>query len=230
MAELKTQVNKASVGTFLKSIKNPKKREDCIAISKLMEKVSKSKPEMWGKSIVGFGRRTYTYANGKTNEWMVIGFAPRAANIALYGLTVYTMTNGGLVDGDNDHLLKLGKFKKRGRLLVHQHIRGCERKRVGKNYQACLEAKKINMSAKHISYLVLALIAVILSGGMLRMINDAEGPNLLIVGVFAAVIFGASLAVNYFHSSNLVVTGKARLIIAVVVQIITTAILYFFLR
>ncbi len=86
------------------------------------------------------------------------------------------------------------------------------------------------MSAKNISYLLLSLTAVFFSGGMLRMINDPEGPNLLIVAVFAAVIFAASLAVNYFHSSNLVVTGKARLIIAVVVQIITTTILYFFLR
>jgi hypothetical protein len=142
MAELKTQVNKASVGTFLKSIKNPKKREDCIAISKLMEKVSKSKPEMWGKSIVGFGRRTYTYANGKTNEWMVIGFAPRAANIALYGLTVYTMTNGGLVDGDNDHLLKLGKFKKGGGCLYINTLEDVNVKELEKIIKLALKRKK----------------------------------------------------------------------------------------
>jgi hypothetical protein len=113
MAEVKTKLTKASVEKFLKSIKDSQKREDCIAICNLMEKVTKWKPEMWGeagvgprrkdgdatassrgranfqqkimrdRSIVGFGRRTYTYASGKIGEWMVIGFAPRAANIAL---------------------------------------------------------------------------------------------------------------------------------------------------
>src|SRR5689334_12957096 len=98
MAELKTKVNKASVKKFLDAIKDDQKRKDCVQISKMMEKVSKSKPEMWGASIVGFGRRTYTYANGKEGEWMVIGFSPRKQNIALYGLKVFTMTNGGLTE------------------------------------------------------------------------------------------------------------------------------------
>ncbi len=119
MAELKTQVNKASVTKFLKSIEDKQKRADCIEISKMMEKVSKSKPEMWGASIVGFGRRKYTYANGKEAEWMVIGFAPRKQNIALYGLKVFTMTSGGLKENkkDNDFLLKLGKYKEGGGCL-----------------------------------------------------------------------------------------------------------------
>lgn len=119
MAELKTKVNKASVTKFLRAIEDPQKRADCISISKMMEKASKAKPEMWGTSIVGFGRRTYTYANGKEGEWMVIGFAPRKQNIALYGLKVFTMTHGGLTEkkGDNDFLLKLGKYKEGGGCL-----------------------------------------------------------------------------------------------------------------
>jgi hypothetical protein len=84
-----------------------------------MEKVSKAKPEMWGTAIVGFGRRPITYANSKTNEWMIIGFAPRANGIALYGLKSFTMTNGGLTTqkGENDFLLKLGKYKEGGGCL-----------------------------------------------------------------------------------------------------------------
>jgi hypothetical protein len=96
MAELKTKVNKASVEKFLSSIKDEQKRDDCSVISKMMEKATKSKPEMWGASIVGFGRRKYTYANGKEAEWMMIGFSPRKQNIALYGLKIFKMTVGGL--------------------------------------------------------------------------------------------------------------------------------------
>lgn len=119
MAELKTKVNKASVLKFLSTIKDKEKREDCIFISQMMEKISKSKPEMWGASIVGFGRRKYTYANGKEAEWMVIGFSPRKQNIALYGLKVFTMTLGGLKEKnhENDFLLKLGKYKEGGGCL-----------------------------------------------------------------------------------------------------------------
>lgn len=119
MAEIKTQVNKASVAKFLKSIEDKQKREDCTIISKMMESASKAKPEMWGTSIVGFGRRTYTYANGKTGEWMKIGFAPRKSGIALYGMKVFTVERSGVKEkkGDNDFLLKLGKYKEGGGCL-----------------------------------------------------------------------------------------------------------------
>ena len=119
MPELKTQVNKASVKGFLGGIKNAQKRQDCTAICEMMERVTKEKPEMWGASIVGFGRRKYAYANGKEAEWMVLGFAPRVQNIALYGLKIFTMTHGGLKEtkGENDFLLKLGKYKEGGGCL-----------------------------------------------------------------------------------------------------------------
>lgn len=116
MPELKTKVNKASVLKFLNTITDQQKREDCWVIAKMMEAATKSKPEMWGTAIVGFGRQTYTYANGKEGEWMKIGFSPRKAYIALYGLKIFQMTVGGLKEnkGENDFLLKLGKYKEGG--------------------------------------------------------------------------------------------------------------------
>lgn len=119
MAELKTKVNKASVQKFLSSVTPEQKREDCLVISKMMEKATKAKPEMWGETIVGFGRKTYTYANGKEGEWMVIGFSPRKQNITLYGLKVFTMAEGRLKENkkENAPLLKLGKYKEGGGCL-----------------------------------------------------------------------------------------------------------------
>lgn len=144
MAELKTQVNKASVKAFLSSIKNEEKRKDCIAISAMMEKASKSKPEMWGTSIVGFGRRTYTYANGKTGEWMVIGFAPRASNIALYGLIVFSMASGKLKkdEKENAPLLKLGKYKEGGGCLYINKLADVNPKELEKIIKLALKRKK----------------------------------------------------------------------------------------
>lgn len=144
MPELKTQVNKASVKKFLSTIKDAEKRKDCSFICDMMEKATKSKPEMWGASIVGFGRRTYTYANGKTGEWMVIGFAPRKQNIALYGLIVFNMSHGGLKKdkGENDFLLKLGKYKEGGGCLYINKLADINTKELEKIIKLAVKRKK----------------------------------------------------------------------------------------
>ena len=84
MAEAKTQLTGASVDSFLKAIKDEQVRKDCQAIAAVMEKATKAKPEMWGAGMVGFGRRRYTYANGREADFMEIAFAPRKTNITLY--------------------------------------------------------------------------------------------------------------------------------------------------
>ncbi len=144
MPELKTKVNEASVQKFLSTIKDTQKREDCSIISEMMEKATKSKPEMWGTSIIGFGRMKYTYANGKEGEWMVIGFAPRKQNIALYGLKIFKMTVGGLKEdkGENDFLLKLGKYKEGGGCLYINKLADVNKKELEKIIKLAVRRKK----------------------------------------------------------------------------------------
>lgn len=144
MAEIKTKVNTASVDKFLRTIKDKAKRDDCIAIAAMMEKAIKSPPEMWGTAIIGFGRRKVVYANGKDAEWMQIGFAPRKQNIALYGLKVFTMTTKGLVEkqGDNDFLLKLGKFKEGGGCLYINRLSDVDIKQLEKIIKLAVKRKK----------------------------------------------------------------------------------------
>ncbi len=134
MSELKTKVNKLSVEKFLSTIKDVEKREDSFVISEMMEKVTKAKPEMWGASIIGFGRRIYTYANGKKNEWMLKGFSPRKQNIALYGLKIFKMTVEGLQENkeENNFLLKLGKYKEGGGCLYINKISDINKKELEK--------------------------------------------------------------------------------------------------
>ncbi len=144
MAEPKTKVNTASVEKFLSAIKDPQTRADCSAISKIMQKASKSKPEMWGASIVGFGRRKQIYANGKVGDWMVIGFAPRKQNIALYGLKVFRMTRDGLQEkkGENDFLLKLGKYKEGGGCLYINKLSDIDKKQLEEIAKLAANRKK----------------------------------------------------------------------------------------
>src|SRR3990172_10518162 len=103
MAELKTKLNKASVTKFLNGIKDKTKREDAFAIMRLMQKVTKEKPKMWGSSIVGFGSYHYKGASGREGDWMLIGFSPRAQSLTLYIMPGFEQY-GAL-------LKKLGKYK-----------------------------------------------------------------------------------------------------------------------
>ncbi len=144
MPELKTKVNKASVSKFLSSIKEEQKRKDSLAISQMMEKATKAKPEMWGAQIVGFGRRKYKYASGKEGEWMVIGFSPRKQNIALYGLKIFKMTTSGLQEHrkENDFLLKLGKYKEGGGCLYINKLADIDKKQLEKIIELAVKRKK----------------------------------------------------------------------------------------
>ncbi|MEK7402574.1 MAG: hypothetical protein AABZ80_09470, partial [Gemmatimonadota bacterium] len=87
MAELKTKVRRASVPRFLGAITGPAKRADCKRIATMMRRATGAKPEMWGPSIVGFGRYRYQGNSGRSGEWMKIGLSPRSTNITLYLLS-----------------------------------------------------------------------------------------------------------------------------------------------
>jgi hypothetical protein len=84
MAELKTTKNDGSVEDFLATIQDAEKREDARAVMRLMQKVTREKPKMWGNSIVGFGEFHYRYASGREGDWLLTGFSPRAQNLTLY--------------------------------------------------------------------------------------------------------------------------------------------------
>lgn len=84
MAELKTKPNDADVRAYIDSVPDETRRRDGHALCDLFENVTGTRPEMWGPSIIGFGRRTLKYATGRELEWMVVGFSPRKANQSLY--------------------------------------------------------------------------------------------------------------------------------------------------
>lgn len=84
MAELKTKPTAESVTDFLDKISDQGRREDCLAVIDLMRDVTKEEPEMWGASIVGFGRYRYKYQSGREGEWMITGFSPRKGDLTLY--------------------------------------------------------------------------------------------------------------------------------------------------
>jgi len=85
LTQIKTKETSASVEDFINSVKDDEQRKDSFTILKMMQKVSKEKPKMWGSSMIGFGNKIYkSPATGREVEWFKLGFSPRKANISLH--------------------------------------------------------------------------------------------------------------------------------------------------
>jgi hypothetical protein len=104
LAEIKTKETSSSVEVFINSLNDEQKRKDSFLLLRLMKKVSKEKPRMWGTSIIGFGKVRYkSPTSGRQVEWFKIGFSPRKANLSLH-LVLNLQTQAA-------SLKKLGKHK-----------------------------------------------------------------------------------------------------------------------
>jgi hypothetical protein len=82
--ELKTKETDASVIDFIKSVDNPKRREDALKLLDIFTEVSGYEAKMWGPSIIGFGSYHYKYTTGHEGDAPVVGFSPRKAKLSLY--------------------------------------------------------------------------------------------------------------------------------------------------
>lgn len=88
---------------FVAAVSNERRRRDAQSLLTLMEEVTGLKPVMWGPSMIGYGSYHYRYASGREGDALAVGFSPRSANLALYGLTY--------APGAGELLAKLGKHK-----------------------------------------------------------------------------------------------------------------------
>jgi hypothetical protein len=109
MAENKTKPTKESVTAFLNKIHDPQLRDDCFALVKMMQSVSKEEPVMWGSAIIGFGTYHYVYESGREGDTVIIGFSPRKQNISIYMMCGLNKVR--------DELANLGKHKTGGGCL-----------------------------------------------------------------------------------------------------------------
>lgn len=109
LAKVKTTENSSSVEDFINEVKDEQKRKDSFILLKLMHKISKIEPKMWGSSIIGFGKLIYkSPTSGREVEWFKIGFSPRKANLTIYLINLQI---------HEASLKKLGKHKEGGGCL-----------------------------------------------------------------------------------------------------------------
>ncbi len=103
MADNKTKPTDADADAYIASIENERRREDGLVLLKMLGRITGFKPQMWGDSIVGYGRYRYTYKSGHGGEFFLTGFSPRKS-----AMTIYVMPGFKKYE---KKLAKLGKHK-----------------------------------------------------------------------------------------------------------------------
>ena len=103
MVQNKTQATEAGVGDYLDAIADASRRKDCDALVKLMSKVTKQVPKMWGPSIVGFGSYHYQYESGREGDSCLTGFSSRKPDLSVYLVASFP--------GQDELITRLGKHK-----------------------------------------------------------------------------------------------------------------------
>lgn len=100
-----TLTTKVDPRDFIAAVENDQRRADALAALALFEHVTGLKPQMWGPTIIGFGRYHYKYESGREGDFMLTGFSPRKANLVFYIMPGYSD------EARQDKLARLGKHK-----------------------------------------------------------------------------------------------------------------------
>lgn len=103
MVKNKTEPTAVAVDEFVAGVENPKRQADALVVLEMMRRITGEEGTMWGPSIAGFGSYHYKYESGHEGDAAVVGFSPRKANLAFYGLTWQPEAE--------ELLPRLGKFK-----------------------------------------------------------------------------------------------------------------------
>lgn len=102
-AENKTKPTKISVREFVNSVENETRKKDAKILLRVFKEVTGLSPQMWGPTLIGYGRYAYKYESGREGEMLMTGFSPRKANLVLYIMPGYADLNS--------YLERLGKYK-----------------------------------------------------------------------------------------------------------------------
>ncbi|MEM9434423.1 MAG: DUF1801 domain-containing protein [Pseudomonadota bacterium] len=102
-SENKTKVTGQSVDAFLSGIEHDSRARDGRILLTLFENLTGWPAQMWGGSIIGFGRYRYRYETGRSGEYLVTGFSPRKSALTIYIMPGYRDLS--------EPLFRLGKHK-----------------------------------------------------------------------------------------------------------------------
>ncbi len=74
------------VESVIDSILYKTQKNDCNALMQLMQRITGSKPTIWGERIIGFGEYHYELDNGAPGRCFLTAIAPSRKGLTLYGV------------------------------------------------------------------------------------------------------------------------------------------------
>ncbi|WP_114855124.1 helix-hairpin-helix domain-containing protein [Brachybacterium sp. YJGR34] len=83
--DVRTRATDVDPAAYVDSLAGRRRREGAALLA-LFGEVTGEPATMWGPSMIGFGEYHYVYASGREGDTFRLGFSPRTAEIALYGL------------------------------------------------------------------------------------------------------------------------------------------------
>lgn len=100
----KTTFTNEPVAEFLDRVEPAQRRNDAEELITIFEEETGERAEMWGPSIIGFGRYHYVYESGREGDAPAAAFSPRKAQMVVYLI-------GGYEAEYPEELAKLGPYK-----------------------------------------------------------------------------------------------------------------------
>lgn len=105
MSKNKTAPTKVTPAEFIASVEHDTRRRDAEHLLEWFSEVTGLEPQMWGASLIGYGRYHYKYDSGREGDMLMTGFSPRKANLVFYVMPGYRY---GEME---ERLSRLGKHK-----------------------------------------------------------------------------------------------------------------------
>lgn len=88
-ADNQTKPTIVSPHAFIAGLDDGRRKREAELLLPWFETLTGLKGQMWGPSMIGFGRYHYKYESGREGDFMMTGFAPRKAAMTLYIMPGY---------------------------------------------------------------------------------------------------------------------------------------------
>lgn len=83
--DITTHATDVAPQAFIAGLDERRSREG-MTLLEIFGEATGAPATMWGPSMIGYGEYHYVYATGREGDTFQLGFSPRKANLALYGL------------------------------------------------------------------------------------------------------------------------------------------------
>ncbi|MEM1106163.1 MAG: DUF1801 domain-containing protein [Pseudomonadota bacterium] len=105
MAGNKTKPTLEDPRAFIAGIAHDTRRADAERLLVIFHEVTGLAPQMWGDTLIGYGRYHYKYESGREGDMLMTGFSPRKSSLSLYVMPGYERPEMA------ERLARLGKHK-----------------------------------------------------------------------------------------------------------------------